>query len=131
MGRGDVDGAVEIFAGDEEFDGAGKVGFVNPGDELAAVALRAAEAQRTRLERTAKALPGAGLKTWPQRMATLRVRGVAVSKNADSQSLATRMEKFQVSGAPASESVRCRRVRRSPHPWGGRGRDDRWWPWMR
>jgi hypothetical protein len=34
-----------------------------------------------------------------ERNATLRVRGVGVSKNAASQSLATPMEKFHVSGA--------------------------------
>jgi len=36
------------------------------------------------------------------RRATLRVRGVGVSKKAASQSFATLIEKFQVSGAPGS-----------------------------
>ena len=43
IGRGDIDGTVQVVAVDQEFDGAGEVGFVNPGDELAAVALLAAQ----------------------------------------------------------------------------------------
>ena len=35
---------------DEELDGAGEVGFVNPGDVLAAVALRAAQADAHQIE---------------------------------------------------------------------------------
>ena len=78
---------------------------------------------------TANALPGAGLKTMALRNAILRVRGVGVSKNAVSQSLATRTEKFHVSGArrrlrdrswppssPVASSMR------------GPARGDRWWP---
>ena len=45
MGRGEIDGAVDLFMVDEEFEGAGEVGFVNPGNILAAVALRSAEAE--------------------------------------------------------------------------------------
>ena len=44
IGRGEIDWAFEIFALDEEFDGAGEVGLVNPGNILAAVALRSAKA---------------------------------------------------------------------------------------
>ena len=41
---GEVDDTAEIFLRDEEFDGADEVGFVNPGDELAAGAGSAPEA---------------------------------------------------------------------------------------
>jgi len=39
IGRGEDDGAVEIFAGDEEVDGVGEVEVVDPGDELIAAPL--------------------------------------------------------------------------------------------
>ena len=39
-----------------------------------------------------------------ERIATLRVRGVGTAKKASSQSFATRIEKFHVSGAPGSHS---------------------------
>ena len=44
MWGGEVDDAGEVFGGDEEFDGADEVGFVDPGDKLIAVAIGAAEA---------------------------------------------------------------------------------------
>ncbi len=50
----------------------------------------------------ANAFPGTGLKVIAERIATLRVRGVGTSKKASSQSFATRIEKFHVSGAPVS-----------------------------
>src|ERR1700761_4010973 len=42
--RGEVDDAGEVLCGDEEFDGADEVGFVDPRDELIAGAVGAAEA---------------------------------------------------------------------------------------
>src|SRR5258708_32051817 len=44
VGGGEVYDAGEVLGGDEEFDGANEIGFVDPGDELIAGAIGAAEA---------------------------------------------------------------------------------------
>src|ERR1700722_16872999 len=45
MGRGEINGAGNFLAVDDEFDSAGEVGFVNPRNILAAIALCSAEAE--------------------------------------------------------------------------------------
>ena len=40
---GEVDDAGKVLRGDEEFDGANEIGFVDPGDELIARAVGATE----------------------------------------------------------------------------------------
>ena len=41
--RSNVDGAIDLFVLNQEIDGACEVGFVNPGDVLPSVSLRAAQ----------------------------------------------------------------------------------------
>src|SRR5271165_3042419 len=50
IGRGEVDCSVDVVAVDEELDGAGEIERVDPGDELAAIALLAAEAEADETE---------------------------------------------------------------------------------
>ena len=45
-----MDDAGKIFCGDEEFDGANEIGFVDPGDELIAGEIGAAEAVTDEVE---------------------------------------------------------------------------------
>ena len=60
VGRGEVDGAVEVFALDEEVDGAAEVGFVNPTNELTPAALRSAEAEADEIEKGFKGVARRG-----------------------------------------------------------------------
>ena len=91
VGRGEVDWAIDLFMIDQELDGAGEVDFVNPGDELAAVALAC---RRGRYgpdsSRMAKALPGVRAEDDGGAQGDLARAGrLGRAKNAASQSLAT------------------------------------------
>jgi hypothetical protein len=102
VGGDDVDDAGEVLCGDDEFDRADEIDFVDPGDKLIAGAVGAAEAVADEREEDVEDSAGVGAEVMALRRATLRVRGVRVEKKASSQALATWMEKFQVSGAPGS-----------------------------
>ena len=60
--RDEVKGAGQIFAGDQEFDGAGVVGLMNPGDKLASAALMAAQTQLDEIRQHAKGTARCGTK---------------------------------------------------------------------
>lgn len=60
VGRGKVDGPFKIFAGNQEFDGAGEVGVVDPGDELVARAGGASESEANEGEEDVEDAAGVG-----------------------------------------------------------------------
>ena len=60
LGRDDIHGPVQVFAVNEELDGAGKVVLVNPADELPSVALRAAQSQPCQVGQHHKSAAGSG-----------------------------------------------------------------------
>ena len=58
VGSSEVDWAGDVFMLDEEVDGAGKVSLVNPGDELAAIALGSTEANADEVEQDGEGASG-------------------------------------------------------------------------
>ena len=94
---------VKSSCGDEEFDGADEVGVVDPGDELIAGAVGAAEAVADEREEDVEDSAGVGAEGHGAAQGDLAGAGSGrMEKKASSQALATWMEKFHVSGAPGS-----------------------------
>ena len=62
MRRGQIDGAGKVRCGNEEFDGADEICFVNPRDELSAGTVGAAEAVADEVEEDVEDSAGVGAK---------------------------------------------------------------------